>query len=149
MTVAGRWRLNFGWSTLPAGIDVIICAELSSDQRLRIAWGDDPGSAVGLHLLHGPGKCAIASYTAASTAQADYVPKCLRCAGTDSQRLSSCGSYTLPAEYAPFLNTSFLGQRQSLQVGPTDYSYFEFGPLQPLGAAGLLQVDNEQGCMEA
>ena len=51
-------------------------------------------------------------------------------AGNSTERLDACQDYQLPAEYEPYLNTSFLGERQFVQVETVNFSYFTFGPLQ-------------------
>lgn len=50
-------------------------------------------------------------------------------AGNSTQRLADCASFAIPPSFAQYLNTSFLGERQSIEVGPVNYSYFQFGPL--------------------
>ncbi len=57
-------------------------------------------------------------------------------AGKSTQRLGDCASYAIPPSFAQYLNTSFLGERQSIEVGPVNYSYYQFGPLNA-GATGI------------
>ena len=53
-----------------------------------------------------------------------------------TQRFDACQSTPLPAASQQYLDTSFLGQRQSLEVESVNYTFFRFGPLQ----AGLSGV---------
>ena len=50
-------------------------------------------------------------------------------AGNSTERLASCSNTTLPQSFTQYLNTSFLGERQFMQVGPVNYTFFQFGPL--------------------
>ena len=50
-------------------------------------------------------------------------------AGNSTERLASCSNTTLPQSFTQYLNTSFLGERQFTQVGPVNYTFFQFGPL--------------------
>ena len=50
-------------------------------------------------------------------------------AGDSTERLASCNNTTLPQSFTQYLNTSFLGERQFIQVGPVNYTFFQFGPL--------------------
>lgn len=58
-------------------------------------------------------------------------------AGNSIQRLDSCTTYAIPPSFAQYLNTSFLGDRQFIDVGPVNYTYYQFGPLEA-GATGVL-----------
>ena len=57
-----------------------------------------------------------------------------------TQRFDACQSTPLPAASQQYLDTSFLGQRQSLEVESVNYTFFRFGPLQ----AGLSGVRMRQ-----
>ena len=57
-------------------------------------------------------------------------------AGNATERINLCQDYQLPAQYEQYLNTSFLGERMSAQVGTVDFSYYSFGPLQDVPVPG-------------
>ena len=50
-------------------------------------------------------------------------------ANSSTQRLAACGSLPLPPAFVQYLNTSFLGQRQFVQAGDVNFTYYQFGPL--------------------
>lgn len=70
--------------------------------------------------------------------------KTVQDAGNSTQRLGDCASYAIPPSFAQYLNTSFLGERKSIEVGPVNYSYYQFGPLYA-GATGrpLIMVSGQ------
>ena len=57
--------------------------------------------------------------------------------GNSTQRLAACESLPLPPAFLQYLNTSFLGQRQHVEAGPVNFTYYKFGPLN-LQAKGTL-----------
>ena len=76
-------------------------------------------------LVHLVSAC---SYVAASA--------CTSPAGNSTGRLAQCDSLPLPDSFKQYLNTSFLGPRRFVEAGPVNYTYFQFGPLNP-AATGL------------
>lgn len=66
-------------------------------------------------------------------------------AGNSTERLASCSNTTLPQSFTQYLNTSFLGERQFIQVGPVNYTFFQFGPLNStvLGIYHMLSIADQ------
>ena len=62
-------------------------------------------------------------------------------AGNLTERLALCPSLPFSDEYTQYLVTSFLGPRQYIDVGPVNYTFFQFGPLQQQ-ATGKLVLPN-------
>ncbi len=55
-------------------------------------------------------------------------------AGNSTERLDNCENLALPASFTQYLNTSFLGERQFIEAGPVNYSFYQFGPLNTQAA---------------
>ena len=57
-------------------------------------------------------------------------------AGNSTQRLAACDSLSLPPAFLQCLDTGFLGQRQHVEAGPVNFTYYQFGPFN-LQAKGM------------
>lgn len=65
--------------------------------------------------------------------------------GNSTERLATCSNTTLPQSFTQYLNTSFLGERQFIQVGPVNYTFFQFGPLNSIVVGRPLIMVSGQG----